>query len=72
MKAQVLANFIIEYTIPDEEQIEERSKLEPTTLSWILHVDGTSNIQGSGVGLILINPDRIVMEYTLNLVFALQ
>lgn len=41
--------------------------LEPI---WILYVDGTSNLFGSRVGLILTSLERVVAEYALR--FALQ
>ncbi|XP_019701442.1 uncharacterized protein [Elaeis guineensis] len=36
---------------------------------WVLHVDGSSNTTGSGVGLILTSPDGVVMEYVLQFGF---
>lgn len=49
-EVQVLANFVSKYTIFEEKLTME----EPETLDggshWILHVDGASNSQGSGVG----------------------
>ena len=32
---------------------------------WVLHVDGSSNAQGSGAGFILINIEGTVTEYVL-------
>ncbi|XP_073108371.1 uncharacterized protein [Elaeis guineensis] len=37
---------------------------------WILHVDRTSNSQGSDVGLIIANPNRVAVEYTLRFNFS--
>lgn len=53
---------------PAEEKAKKSSK-EPTTPSWVLHVDGTSNIQESRAGLILTNLDGVVMEYILRFDF---
>ena len=36
---------------------------------WIFHIDGASNAQGSGAGLILINFKEIVIEHTLRFNF---
>lgn len=36
---------------------------------WILHVDGASNSQGSGAGLILASPEGVVTEYALHFLF---
>lgn len=69
IKAKVLADFIIKCIIPDEEREEKKLKEEPTTLSWVLYVDGALNAQTSGAGLILTSPDGIVMEYALRFSF---
>ncbi|XP_019708778.1 uncharacterized protein [Elaeis guineensis] len=36
---------------------------------WILHVDGVSNSQESSIGLIVANPDRVIVEYALRFDF---
>jgi len=36
---------------------------------WILSVDGASNTQGSGVGIILEGPDRVLVEQSLKFAF---
>ena len=87
MKAQVLADFLVECTT-DEYLPEEGRKLHPTEAkssaeaehsfdsaeaeskaipenTWTLHMDGASNEQGSGAGLILKSPEGVVAEYTL-------
>ena len=69
MKAQVLTDFIIECTIPDKEKVEKRSKEKLITLSWILHIDGASNVQRSWAKLILTNLNGIVMKYFLRFDF---
>lgn len=65
MKAQVLIDFIMECTIPNEKKEKRKSKEELTTSSWILHVNGASNFHGSGARLIFTNLDG-VMEYALS------
>ena len=45
-KTQFLANFLVEYTEPQDKQDGEK-------LVWILHVDGSSTSRGSGAGLVL-------------------
>ena len=77
MKVQVLANFIIECTISDNNSEDEpNDKLkqvetpEPDlTLMWVLHIDGVSNAQGSRADLILTNFEGIVIEYALRFNF---
>ncbi|XP_073103293.1 uncharacterized protein [Elaeis guineensis] len=71
MKVQVLADFIAECTIFDNkpEDTNDNTIKEATTLKlnlksiWMLHIDGASNAQGSGAGLILMNSKGIVTEY---------
>lgn len=73
MKAQILANFLVECTwtgdkleeVPDEPLAESTHK-DP---AWILHMDGASNSQGSGVRMILMNLKGVVVEYALHFLF---
>ena len=37
--------------------------------TWVLHVDGASNFQGSGAGLIIAEPNGFVFEYALRFSF---
>ena len=37
--------------------------------TWVLHVDGSSNIQGSEAGIILTTPEGIHLEYALRFGF---
>ena len=62
IKGQVLANFVMEFTS------EEPAKGAQTTTDlsiWKLSVDGASNAQGSGAGLILTSPEGIDIKYAL-------
>ena len=77
MKAQVLADFIAECTILDnkpEDEANDKIKWattpKPDLMSaWVLHIDGASNVQGSGVSLILTNSEGVITEYTLRFNF---
>ena len=82
IKVQILADFIVECTIPKEAKLEEgeaddpglqpNSHKERTDLSddfWILYVDGSSNMSGAGTGLILVNSEGIIAEYALHFEF---
>ena len=63
-KGQVLADFVMEFTSA------EPAKNAQTNLSiWKLSVDGASNAQGSGEGLILTSPEGIDIEYALRFGF---
>ena len=66
IKGQVLADFVMKFTsaAPDE------SAQTMTDLPiWKLSVDGASNAQGSGAGLILTSPKGIDIEYALRFGF---
>ena len=38
--------------------------------TWEVHVDGASNQKGSGVGLVLVSPEKVVIEKSLRLDFS--
>ena len=66
IKGQVLADFVMEFT--SAEPVENAQT--PTDLPiWKLFVDGATNAQGSGAGLILTSPERIDIEYALRFGF---
>ena len=57
IKAQALADFIAEFTFPDEDRItDEADKL-------IIQTDGSSAQKKGGVGAIITTPDREVLKY---------
>ncbi|KAM1856536.1 hypothetical protein ACFX14_006761 [Malus domestica] len=73
-KSQAVADFIADFTYPmdivftPKEVVSlpsEAHKIEPTALAWSLYVDGSSNQQGCGVGLVLTTPDKVAMKYAL-------
>ena len=67
IKGQVLADFVMEFTSAEP----AKNAQTVTNLSiWKLSVDGASNAQGSGVGLILTSPEGIDIEYAL--IFGFQ
>ena len=39
-------------------------------MPWELYVDGTANQQGSGVGIVLVSPEKIIIEKSLRLSFS--
>ena len=79
IKGQALADFIAEFTYPVEVNTQERQALvdteaaektdEPNGLVWKLFVDGSSNAQGSGAGLVLVDPDGLKINYALRFGF---
>ncbi|KAM1978246.1 hypothetical protein ACFX16_014955 [Malus domestica] len=44
-------------------------KIEPTAPAWSLYVDGSSNQQGCGAGLVFMTPDKVAIEYALRFKF---
>ncbi|KAM1464574.1 hypothetical protein ACFXTO_044206 [Malus domestica] len=77
-KGQAMADFIADFTYPidivstPKEVISlssEAQKIELTTPAWSLYVDGSSNQQGCGAGLVLTTPDKVAMEYALRFKF---
>ena len=66
IKGQILADFVMELTSAEP----VKSAQTVTDLSiWKLSVDGASNAQGSGAGLILTSPEGIDIEYALRFGF---
>ena len=70
IKGQAIADFLAEFTY-SEDQVEEVTPISLPTdlkrevLTWVLYMDGSSNKQGSGAGIILTTPDGIQLEYAL-------
>ncbi|KAG7600736.1 Ribonuclease H-like superfamily [Arabidopsis suecica] len=63
LKTQVLADFLIELPlVPNEEEEKEGP--------WILHVDGASSKQGSGIGIRLQSSRGEVIEQSFRLAFS--
>ena len=66
IKGQVLADFVMEFApVKLAEPTQPRDDLP----IWKLSVDGASNAQGSGAGLILTSPEGIDIEYALRFGF---
>lgn len=80
IKAQALADFVVECTIDNQEvggqevitqEAQEPAKEEDLTLKeyWILFFDGASKTNSSGAGLVLQSPDGFMIKYALKLDF---
>ena len=79
VKGQVLAELIAEFTEPPIEIVAEEQNMVGKlvgTISvqgpsrWKVYVDGTANQRGSEVGLVLISPEKIIIEKSLRLRFS--
>ncbi|XP_039687900.1 uncharacterized protein [Medicago truncatula] len=60
IKSQVLADFMVEFSSPIE---------TTTPLVWTLSVDGSSNLKGSGAGIVLEGPGDLLIEQSLKFEF---
>ena len=78
-KGQVLADLVAEFTEPPVEKLKLVENMDGKlvgTISqhgpspWEVYVDGASNQKGSGVGLVLISPKKIIIEKSLKLDFS--
>ena len=78
IKGQVLTDLVAEFAEPpveivvgerntDEKPIREISMLGPPR--WKVYVNGAANQRGSGVGLILVSPEKTIIEKSLRLGF---
>ena len=66
IKWQVLADFVMEFT--SAKPAQNAQAMNDLSI-WKLSVDGASNAQGSGAGLILTSPEGIDIEYALRFGF---
>ena len=79
IKGQVLADLVAEFAeCPEEMDVGNHNMGERSVglvsvqcpMSWELYVDGAANQQGSGVGLVLVSPEKITIEKSLRLSFS--
>ena len=78
VKGQVLANLVAEFAECPEEVEKGNEAMDEGLVGvasiqglppWELYVDGTANQWGSGVGLVLVSPEKIIIEKSLRLNF---
>ncbi|XP_063941291.1 uncharacterized protein LOC135149494 [Daucus carota subsp. sativus] len=75
IKAQALADFLVECTIDhkdvggQESKVEEPKEEEKPKEYWLLFFDGASKTKNSGAGLVLRSLDRFTIEYAIKLDF---
>ena len=79
IKGQVLADLVAEFAECPKEMEGENQKLGERSIGvisvqcpmpWELYVDGAANQRGSGVGLVLVSPEKITIEKSLRLSFS--
>ena len=66
IKGQVLVDFVMEFT---SAETAKDARTTTNFFAWKLSIDGASNAQGSGTGLILTSPEGIDIEYALRFGF---
>ncbi|XP_074327871.1 uncharacterized protein LOC141665789 [Apium graveolens] len=73
IKAQALAEFVMECTFPESTQPLPREmspeRTNSSTDSWKLYVDGSSTAERSGAGLILISPEGFTIQQAITFAF---
>ena len=78
IKGQVLTDLVAEFTKPPMEELESAENMDEKLvgtisqhglLAWEVYVDGASNQKGSGIGLVLISPEKVIVEKSLRLDF---
>ena len=62
IKGQIFADFVVELS-------SEATRVEGDDFRWVLSVDGSSNQQGSGAGVILEGPNGVLIEQSLRFAF---
>ena len=75
----MLADLVAEFAKCPEEMEGENQKLDERSIGvisvrclmpWELYIDGVANQRGSGVGLVLVSPEKITIEKSLRLSFS--
>ena len=78
VKGQVLADHVAEFTEPLLEETSTTQNMDGKSVStislqeplfWKVYVDGEANRRGSGVGLVLISPEKLTIEKSLRFGF---
>ena len=63
IKVQALANFIAEFTFPEEDNLTNDAR------RWMIQIDGSSAQKKGGVGVIITTPDGEILKYGVRLRF---
>ena len=78
-KGQVLTDLVAEFAESLLEEEVERQNMDEKLvgmvslqepLSWRVYIDGVTNQRGSRVGLVVISPEKIIIEKSLRLGFS--
>ena len=78
IKGQVLVDLVAELTEPLIEELKSAENMDEKLVgtisqyglsAWEVYVDGASNQKGLGIGLVLISPEKVIIEKSLRLDF---
>ena len=78
VKGQVLTDLVAKFTEPEIEELPLNGDMDEKLVgtisqyclpTWEVHVDRVSNQKGSGVRLVLMSPEKVVIEKSLRLDF---
>ena len=79
IKGQVLVDLVVEFTEPPIEELELAENMDEKLVGaisqyrlpvWEVYVDGASNQKGSRIRLVLISPEKVIIEKSLRLDFS--
>ena len=79
IKGQVLTDLVAEFTEPPIKELEAAGDMDEKLVgtvsqyrlpTWEVYVDGASNQKGSGVGLVLVSLENVIIEKSLRLDFS--
>ena len=70
IRGQVIADFIAEFTVPEEDIANEEADppnllLDPS--AWRLYTDGARNDKRSGAGVVLETPEKWLISYVIRM-----
>ena len=79
VRGQVLADLVAEFAeLPEETEMKQHDMDEKSvglistqdSSSWKVYMDGATNQRGARVGLVLVSPEKIIIEKSLRLGFS--
>ena len=79
IKGQILADLVAEFTEPEIEELPLVGNMDEKLVgtisqyrlpTWEVYIDGASNQKGSGVGLVLMSSEKVIIEKFLRLNFS--
>ena len=79
IKGQFLTDLVAEFTEPEIEELPSDGNMDEKLVGmvsqyglqiWEVYIDGASNQKGSGVGLVLMSPEKVIIEKSLKLDFS--